>query len=73
MKKPKPVVSPKVDPNALAKSLKKALGVDRAFKVADSLARNLSEGGDSGSTIFMPKEISKNARIWTQVKNILQK
>jgi hypothetical protein len=73
MKKPKPVVSPKVDPNTLAKSLKKTLGVDRAFKVADSLARNLSEGGDSGSTIFTPKEISKNARIWTQIRNILNK
>ena len=73
MKKPKPVVSPKVDPNALAKSLKKALGVDRAFKVADSLSKNLLEITDSGGTIFTPKEIFKNARIWTQVRNILQK
>ena len=73
MKKPKPAVVTKVDPNALAKGLKKTLGGDKAFKVADSLARNLSEVVDSGNTIFTPKEISKNARIWTQVRNILNK
>jgi hypothetical protein len=73
MKKPKPVAVAKVNPNVLAKTLKKTLGVDRAFKVADSLSKNLLEITDSGSTIFTPKEIFKNARIWTQVRNILQK
>ena len=73
MKKPKIVTLTKINPNTLAKMMKKALGEDKAFKVADSLARNLGEGTDTGSTVFTPKEISKNARIWTQVRNILNK
>jgi hypothetical protein len=73
MKKQKPTVLAKVNPNVLAKDLKKKLGEDKAFKVADSLAKNLSEITGDATNLFTPKEISRNARIWTQVRNILNK
>lgn len=75
MKKPQPVRLPKISADTVAQNLKRGLGKDKAFKVADGLAHNLTKMGadDYNHDFFKPKEVQKNERFWTQVRNILAK
>jgi hypothetical protein len=69
----KTVKLPKTTPQFTAANMKKGMGKDKAFRVANALASNLSNMTDAGSDIFSTKEIRKSASFWVQVKNILGK
>lgn len=75
MKKNKSVQVPRVSADKIAKNLSKGLGKDKAFKVARSMAKELSTigAGDVNTDLFSGEDIRKNERIWTQVQNILGK
>ena len=69
----KTVKLPKTTPQFTAANMKKGMGGDKAYRVANALASNLSGMTDAGSDIFSAKEIRKSASFWVQVKNILNK
>ena len=72
----KTVKLPKTTPQFTAANMTKGMGEDKAYRVANALASNLSNMSnmtDADSDIFSVKEIRKSASFWVQVKNILGK
>jgi hypothetical protein len=75
MKKQKVVNLPKVKADTVAKNMKRALGEDRAFRVADGIAKQTDaiRVSDVNGDIFTAKELEKNKNFWLQVRSILNK
>ena len=74
MKHRQEVRLPKISADAIATNLKRGLGRDKALKIAEGLAKELHGIGteDVNTDFFKMKDVRKNERVWTQVRNILQ-
>lgn len=62
-------------PKQVAEQLKKGMGKDKALRMAHALASNLEDTTieDVNSQIFTPKELTKNASFWAEVKSLVAK
>lgn len=81
MKKSQSYQLPRISADNIAKNLRKKFpksknsNQDKAFQIADRLARNLAEiqPQDINTDLFPISEVKKNQQIWTQVRSLLSK
>jgi hypothetical protein len=64
-----------ISADQIARQLKRAIGEDRALRVAHNIHKELKgvNTGDVNSDIFDMQAIRKDERIWKQVFDILEK
>lgn len=74
MRRQRELTIPRIHPNALAAQLKRGCGKEKAQKIAEGLAKDLSviTVQDINSDFFDIRNVRKNERIWTQVAHILK-
>jgi hypothetical protein len=75
MKKKTAYQLPKTTPEKCAAQLKKGMGKEPAFKLADRLEKNLKgiNVGDVNHDIIPIETVRREERFWTHVRNILAK